>query len=214
MSSFFDHHQYSVLCCGINKPFSEQGFPAQLLLPHSDGTSAFLWHTSHRSVLWLNMEKVERKVAQWFIAAFAPRSQSDNSSSINSSHTHSHGSLRGFLRLREPEQLPLHASADRLASGSKQQHIKRSFDAQYGYTEGQVRERVAPCRQRGFWEILPAFRAGYIYSLLVEGDGCRAWERALFGMKKCILAVVRVAMCSGCSMVWVGPYGTLFMSII
>lgn len=84
----------------------------------------------------------------------------------------------------------------------------------YGCTEGQVRERVAPCRQQGFWEILPAFRDGEIYSLLVVGDGYRAWERALFGMKKCILAVVRVAICSGCSMVWVWPYVRLFMSMI
>lgn len=71
----------------------------------------------------------------------------------------------------------------------------------YGCTEGQVRERVASCRQQGFWDILPAFRDGEIYSLLVVGDGYRAWERALLGMKKCILAVVRVAICSGCSMV-------------
>lgn len=40
-----------------------------------------------------------------------------------------------------------------------------------------MRERVAPCCQCGFWEILPAFRAGELYSLLGVGDRCRAWEK-------------------------------------
>ncbi len=40
-----------------------------------------------------------------------------------------------------------------------------------------MRERVAPCCQQGFWEILPAFIAGEIYSLLGVGDRRRAWEK-------------------------------------
>lgn len=125
--------------------------------------------------------------------------------------------MRGFLRLQEMEQLPLHAPADRLGSSSKQQHIKRSFDAQYGCIEGQVRQRVAPCSQQGFWEILPAFRAGEIYSLLSVWDRCRGWETgescSFIWDEKSPTCCAEGGVCSGGSVVWVGPHGRLFMSM-
>lgn len=44
--------------------------------------------------------------------------------------------------------------------------------------------------------------------------GKRGKPAALFGMTKHLLAVLRMAVCYGCSVVCMGPYGMQFMSMI